>query len=261
MRAILVDDEPIMRRSFMRNSAGIPELDIIGQFENASDALAFAQKNSFELAFLDVEMPRMNGVELAVELKKLRPELLIVFISAYEEYVRESNRVGGDYFIVKPYNPETIEMVAKKMQALSGSFKKNIHIQMFGRFTVLKCGMPVKLGGKPKEILALIASRCGREISNEELYSIVWEGREYDNISMKVYYNALRRLKNTLAEYEISDLLLSTQHGQMLNTKICDCDYFAWKEKNADARERFEGEFLSEYSWGEPILAGILNDY
>ena len=42
----------------------------------------------------------------------------------------------------------------------------------------LKNGVPIPLRGKAKEILALVASRCGKEISNEEIYSIIWEERE-----------------------------------------------------------------------------------
>lgn len=262
MRAIIVEDEPIMLRSFLRNSAGISELNIVAQFQNAENAIAYAKEHTFELALLDVCLPKMNGIELAVELRKLYPELLIVFISAYDEYVRDSNQIGGDYYIVKPYKKETIEMMVKKMSILCDRLRKDVYIQMFGRFNILKNGVPIKLSGKTKEILALITCRRGKEISNEEIYSTIWEGREYSNEHMKVYYNALRRLKQTLAEQGLSELLLSTQHGQMLNTNICDCDYFAWQDKNPDERVKFEGEFLSEYSWAEYILARILNiDY
>lgn len=262
MRAILVDDEPIMLRSFMRNSADIPELSVVAQFESSEAALAYAKENAFELALLDIQMPKMNGIELAVKLRELYPELLVVFISAYDEYVKDSNAIGGDDYIVKPYKRETIERMVKKMLLLSKRLEKSVYIQMFGRFNVLKDGVPVQLHGKTKEILALVACRRGKEISNEEIYSTVWEGREYSSEHMKTYYNALKRLKQHLEEAGIGSLLLSTPRGQMLNTEMCDCDYFSWQDKNTDSRARFEGEFLSEYSWGEYILAGLLNiDY
>ncbi len=259
MRAILVDDEAIMLRSFMRNSADIPEINVIAQFQSAEEAIEFARENPFELALLDVRLPGMDGIELAVRLREIIPELLIVFISAYDEYLRNFNEIGGDYYILKPYKKETIRMMAEKMSLLAGRLEKNIYIQMFGRFNVMKDGVPLKISGKTKEILALIASRRGKEISNEEIYGTVWENREYSNERMKVYYNALSRLKHALAEAGISDLLLSTQRGQMLNTAICDCDYFAWQDGNMGNNDRFEGEFLSEYSWGDPILAEIMN--
>ncbi len=259
MRAILVDDEAIMLRSFMRNSADIPQLNVVAQFQSAEEAINYARENTFELALLDVRLPVMNGIDLAIKLREIHPGLLVVFISAYDEYIRRFNEIGGDYYILKPYRKETIQMMVEKMELLSDRLKKNIYIQMFGRFNVLKDGIPVKISGKTKEILALIASRRGKEISNEEIYSTVWENREYSNENMKVYYNAVSRLKRALEEAGARELLISTSRGQMLNTSVCDCDYFAWQDGNIEKRDRFEGEFLSEYSWGEPMLAGILN--
>ena len=258
MRAILVDDEAIMLRSFMRNSKDIPNLNVVAQFQTAEEAISYAEENTFELALLDVCLPRMDGIELAVKLREIHPGLLIVFISAYDDYLRNFNEIGGDYYIIKPYKKETIQMMMEKMSILASRLYKEIYIQMFGRFNVLKNGTPLKLSGKAKEILALVASRQGKEISNEEIYSIIWENREYSNEHMKVYYNALSRLKHALKDAEVSELLISTAHGQMLNTSVCDCDYFAWQDKAMDERERFEGEFLTEYSWGEEILAGMV---
>ena len=260
MRAIIVDDEPIMIRRFVRLSEGIADLNLVGKFENAEDAMEFVKENKVELALLDVKMPITNGVELARQLRQLRPDILIVFISAYDEYIREFNQIGGDDYIIKPYNRETLEMMMERIRLIGVRQHKELYIQTFGRFLVLKDKKPVPLTGKAKEILALVVTRRGKEISNEEIYSTIWENREYSNSSMVVYYNALRRLKRTLAQAGISELLLSTARGQMINTALFDCDYYAWQDKNMGSRDHFEGEFLSEYSWGEYILANIFSE-
>lgn len=260
MRAIIVDDEPIMIKRFVRLSENIPDLNITGKFESAKEALVYAENNPVELAFLDVAMPVTNGIELAKKLRKIRPDILIVFISAYDEYIGEFNRIGGDYYILKPYNREILEMAMERIRLISQRQNKELYIQTFGRFLVLRNGHPLRFTGKAKEILALIVTRRGKEISNEEIFTTIWEDREYCNSSMVVYYNALRRLKQTLAKENISNLLISTSRGQMINTSMFDCDYYAWQDKNMGSRDRFEGEFLSEYSWGEYILANILNE-
>lgn len=260
MRAIIVDDEPLVLKRFSRLAAGIPDLTIVGQFESAEKALDYAAENPFETAFLDVEMPIKNGVQLAKELRLIRPDLVIVFVSAYDEYLWDFNQIGGDYYILKPYNKETLEMAMERLRLLLWRQHKEVYIQTFGRFLVLKNGKPLPLSGKAKEILALIVTRRGKEISNEEIYSTIWEDRPYGNVEMTVYYNALRRLKHALKEEHLEDLLISTQRGQLVNTALFDCDYYAWQDKNMGQRERFEGEFMSEYSWGEYILAEILND-
>lgn len=259
MRAIIVDDEPLMLRRFVRLSEGIPDLNIVGQFESAKKALEYAKAWPIEVAFLDVAMPITNGLELAKELRKLRPDIIIVFVSAYDEYVWDSNQIGGDYYIIKPYTQEVLEMTMERIRLLSLRQQKDVYIQTFGRFLVMKKGKPLPLSGKAKEILALVVTRRGKEISNGEIYGHLWENRPYGNVEMTVYYNALRKLKSVLKEADLSDLLISTQRGQVINTALFDCDYYSWQDKNLGARDRFEGQFLSEYTWGEDILAEIIS--
>lgn len=260
MKTIIVDDEPIMIRRFVRLSEGIPGINLVGKFESAEEALRYVEKEPVELAFLDVAMPITNGVELAKRLRSLRPDILIVFLSAYDDYLRDFNQIGGDYYILKPYDRATLEMTMERLRLLAQRQQKDVYIQTFGRFVLLRKGQPVPLTGKAKEILALVVTRRGKEISNEEIFSTLWENREYSNDSMGVYYNALRRLRQALEQEGLSDLLLSTTRGQIANTALFDCDYYAWQDKDLGARDKFEGEFLSEYSWGEYILANILNE-
>jgi len=260
MRAIIVEDEPLMLQKFTRISAEIPDLNIVGQFESAKEALDYAKDNDFEAAFLDVAMPVTSGIELAKELRKIRPDILIIFVSAYDKYLWDFNQIGGDYYIMKPYNKETLMMAMERLRLLLQRQNKELYIRTFGRFMVLRNCTPIPLSGKAKEILALIVTKRGKEISNEEIYSTIWENRPYSNENMTVYYNALGRLKKALAKEHLEDLLISTNRGQMINTAIFDCDYYSWLDKNMNARESFEGEFLSEYSWGEYILADMINE-
>ena len=257
MRAIVVDDEPLMLRHFVRLSADMPDLHLVGQFTSGKEALAYAEQNPVEVAFLDVAMPEMNGVELAKRLRKIRANVLIVFLTAYDEYLRDFNQIGGDYYVVKPYNRQILELMMERLRLLAHRQRKELYIQTFGRFVVLKSGSVVPLTGKAKEILALLVTKRGREMSNEEIFYVIWEGRLYSNANMSVFYNALRRLKQTLQNAGIPELLISTPRGQMVNTALFDCDYYAWLDKNPEQRDRFEGEFLSEYSWGEYLLAEI----
>jgi len=259
MRAIIVDDEPLMLRRFVRLSAGIPDLHIAGQFDSAQAALDYVKETPVELAFLDVSMPVIDGIELAKRLREIRADILIVFVSAYDTYLWDFNQIGGDYYIVKPYTRETLEMVMDRLRLISRRQRKELYIQMFGRFLVLRGDKVVPLTGKAKEILALVATRRGREISNEEIYSTIWEGRTYSNENMSVFYNALRRLRQALKKASLEALLISTPRGQLVDTSMFDCDYYAWEDKTAEQRDQFRGEFLSEYSWGEYILANILN--
>ena len=257
MKCIVVDDEPIMLSAFERASKGIADLNIVGQFEWSQDALEFAENNKIELAFLDIKMPIIDGIELACKLRVINPKIIIVFVSAYDEYLQEFNQIGGDYYIIKPYERETLIMAMEKMRLLNQRHMKRLYIRTFGRFSVSYDGRPLRLSGKAKEILALLVTKRGGEMSNEEIYGIIWENRSLDRISMKVYYNAMKRLRKALSEEGIEELIISTGEGKKINTAMFDCDYYDWLDKNTGSLSKFEGEFLKEYSWGEPTLASI----
>lgn len=254
MQAIIVDDEPWMIRKFKRLSSSIHDLNIIGQFNTAQEAIDFSANNDVDIAFLDVEMPGMNGVELAAHLRKFRQNILIVLITAHENYLMEANRIGVDYYVIKPYTSEVLKTMMEKLRLLAVRQDKEVSIQMFGRFLVKKNDKPIPLTGKAKEILAYIVMNRGREVSNEEIYATIWEGRPFDNASMGVYYNALKRLRRTLSQVHLENLLVSTRHGQTVDIKLFDCDYYTWKDNTENNLDVYEGGFLSEYSWGEYFL-------
>lgn len=258
MRTIVVDDEPLLLKSFAHISEEMTDLHVMKQFTDPEEALEYAKNEAIDLAILDIAMPGMNGVELLKELRKIQPEILIVFITAYDKYIRDANELGADDYIIKPYTRKAIQLMVERMKLLSKRQTKKIYIQTFGRFTVFYNGKPVPLRGKAKEILALIVTRRGKEISNEEIYMTIWENRQYSNYLMKVYYNALKRLKVVLEEQGIPEILQSTAHGQLIRTEIAECDFYDWMDAKESDGDGFAGEFMSEYSWGEPILADII---
>lgn len=258
MKAIIVDDEAIMLRKFQRISRNIQDIELIGCFEEPKEAIRIAEEEPVDLAFLDIEMPIMNGIELARRLREIRPDILIVFLTAYDEYIRDSNEIGADYYLVKPYTLRSLELAMERVRLLKRRQRKDLYIQTFGRFTVMRGDTVLPLTGKAKEILALVVTRRGKEISNQEIYHTIWEGRPSGNREMTVFYNALRRLKDALKKVDAEDLLISSKHGQSVNTDLFDCDYYFWQDGKIDDRVFFDGEFLSEYTWGEYILADIV---
>ncbi|MBQ8994862.1 MAG: winged helix-turn-helix domain-containing protein [Oscillospiraceae bacterium] len=120
---------------------------------------------------------------------------------------------------------------------------------------------PIALRGKAKEILALIVSRRGKEISNEEIYRTVWENRPYSNSNMTVYYNALRRLRDALEEFGIRDLLISTARGQMVDVSRFDCDYYDWLDGETSGEGVQLEDLFSEYSWSEYLDSSYKDEY
>ncbi len=83
---------------------------------NGRDAVTLAQRHKIELAFLDIMMPVMSGLDALVELKKIRPQMQIIMISAYSDgnVVKEALRKGAYSYLFKPLNKMDILSVTMK---------------------------------------------------------------------------------------------------------------------------------------------------
>lgn len=218
-------------------------------FDNLDDCLRYISNHPVDIVFVRHELPREEKKDFTLRILQISPSTMIL----------DANEEADEYVILKPVSKENLENTLVLLQPITEEKRKDIYIRTFGRFVVFKDDSPCRFSGKAKEILALLVTRRGKEVSNEEIYTTLWENRPYSNRDMIVYYNALRRLKKSLKNQDMSDLLISASHGQMVNTKLFDCDYYEWLDGKSNAETGFEEEFLSEYSWGEYILSDMIS--
>ena len=116
MRGIIVDDEPIMLRSFMRVSKGIEDLEIVEQFSDPEEVLKWLDDNTCDVAFLDVVMPRITGFELSKKILEKKPGTRIVFTTAYSMDMDLYKEHAHDGYLLKPYRRELMEDLIKSLK-------------------------------------------------------------------------------------------------------------------------------------------------
>ena len=96
---IIVDDEDVDRLMVVSFAKKFPQLNIIGAYSSADEALGVLEKNTVDILFLDIDMPGSNGVELR---KKAMEVPVCIFITGHSEYAVESFELDTLDFIVKP---------------------------------------------------------------------------------------------------------------------------------------------------------------
>ena len=90
MRILCVDDEPLMLKMLeMSVREAKPEADVTA-YEDQDDLFADAEENGCDIAFLDIYMRGMNGVELAKRLKEINPKMNIIFVTGFSEYTGDA---------------------------------------------------------------------------------------------------------------------------------------------------------------------------
>ncbi|MFB0921699.1 MAG: response regulator, partial [Oscillospiraceae bacterium] len=104
MRTILVDDMLLDMQLFELKCADMPDFEIVGKFTDPREALDFALHNVVDFALLDIDMPGMNGMELAMKIRTLWPGVIIVFVTAHPRYAVDALRMKADYVVFKPFD-------------------------------------------------------------------------------------------------------------------------------------------------------------
>lgn len=100
LECVVVDDEPLALKLMADYVEKTPDLHLAGAFSNSTEALAFLRENPVQLAFFDIQMPGLNGLELS---KLLADEpLRVVFVTAYEQYAVEGFKAEALDYLLKP---------------------------------------------------------------------------------------------------------------------------------------------------------------
>lgn len=115
---LIVDDEPLMRRG-IKHLVDLDSLKI-GQVFEAShglEALEIVKEERIDLVLVDINMPKMDGLTFADEVKHLKPDIIIAMITGYDyfDYAVKALRAGVDDYLLKPVSKKDIDAVLKKM--------------------------------------------------------------------------------------------------------------------------------------------------
>jgi DNA-binding LytR/AlgR family response regulator len=112
--AIIAEDEPILRQELRQELSTLwPELEVRAEAADGAEALHAIQETSPDIAFLDVEMPGMTGVEVA---QAVNGRCHVVFVTAYDKYaVAAFEQQAADY-ILKPYSRERLATAVTRLR-------------------------------------------------------------------------------------------------------------------------------------------------
>lgn len=256
MRTILVDDQLLSLAQFEEECREISDIQLVGKFDNGEDALQFARNNLVEFALLDVEMPGMNGIELGAELKKLNPNMILIYVTGHSRYVVDTMRMKADYCIMKPYDKRDIMDAIMRVKLLSKRMENRVKINTFGRFEVYVDEKPVYFGNnKARELFALCVDKNGASVSMEEAIDVLWPERPYDDKVKRLYRKAVNAIQNVLEELWVSDVFESHRGSCHILREKVDCDLYRFMAgqgtDNSLRQELQQKGYLYDYSWAE----------
>jgi two-component system LytT family response regulator len=118
LRAYLVDDEPLALERLRRLLERTGRVEVTGSASEPEKAVTALTADPPDVCFLDIEMPRLNGFEV---LARLPSQPIVIFTTAYDQYSLEAFGVNSVAYLLKPIEPESLELALKKVERLRGS--------------------------------------------------------------------------------------------------------------------------------------------
>ncbi len=251
MRFLAVDDEPRALKDICEALKEAVSDCELASFSSPAKALEYGETNPLDVAFLDIEMGRVNGLVLAKKLKDIQPDIHIIFVTSYEKYAVDAFRIHATGYLMKPVRAADIQRELTFLYGEQGETKK-LHVQTFGGFDVFSDGKPLLFKrAKAKELLAYLIDRRGNSVTTGEACAVLWEDA-MDDVGQKSYFRTLvTDLRSTLRLAGAEDVLVKGFNRLAIDPARLDCDSYRFQEGDPQAINSYRRDYLPNYSWAE----------
>jgi DNA-binding LytR/AlgR family response regulator len=231
--AIIADDERLMREQLRaRLREAWPELEIVAEAKNGREAVDAVRQFAPDLAFLDIRMPGMTGIEAA---REIGDACHVVFITAYSEYAVEAFERGAVDYVLKPADPERLERTVARLRKRIGEKPADLS-ELLGRLSsriddMYASGAPAAPG---KPYLQWIQASMGQQIRMIPVADVLFftSDEKYTRVQTESYEALIRKPIK-----ELVDELDPAQFWQIHRATIVNVDAIAGVTRDFRGRQ------------------------
>ncbi len=273
MKAILVDDEGLALKDLERQLEKIGGIEIAGKFRNAADALQRIEELNPDVAFLDIDMPEISGLEAAERIHKISEEIDIVFVTAYHEYAIKAFELAALDYVLKPINADRLAHTLSRLKQRASSRPRENEppvatVSCFRRLNI-EYGKSEPFSWRTvraQELFAYMVYKRNQPVRKDILLDLLWPDTEYKKAFTQLYTTVYQirksieaagltiKLTNSGSDYYL-DLgnnrydVQEWENGRLSLPELTPetaAEHLAWLES-------YEGDYLSEtdYVWAE----------
>jgi DNA-binding NarL/FixJ family response regulator len=127
LKVFISDDSATVRERLVTMALDLPEVDVVGQAQDAPGSLDAIRQTRPDVVILDIRLPGGNGIQVLREVKKMKPAPQVIMLTnfAYAQYRKKCEEAGADFFLDKSTEfdklPQTLEQVRQGLQAEAGA--------------------------------------------------------------------------------------------------------------------------------------------
>jgi two-component system, LytTR family, response regulator len=116
LKVLIADDDEGMREVMRRIIAKVDGFRLVNEAADGEQVLALAEKSKPDVVFLDVDMPKINGIDCAKALQDMNPATIIIFATAFEGYMSDAFEVYAFDYLVKPFKVERVVQTLERIR-------------------------------------------------------------------------------------------------------------------------------------------------
>lgn len=248
LKVVLLDDEKPALRVLGQYIGDRNDVQVVGAYTDPTELLNEVKHLMPDLVFLDIEMPEMNGLEMAARLRELHDDIDIVFVTAYQQYALEAFRVNAVDYLLKPVDLDrlhrTLDRIWKRREQRTPEpeVRSKSGIVCFGGFEIFKeQRSPIRFPtAKAEELFAYMLIHRNTTISKWTICDRLWPDiLSPENVKHKLHVT-MHRMKKTLHEGGIQVRISSLKGYYRME---CDesCDYIRFEQAVAEALNADQG--------------------
>lgn len=118
IRVLIIDDERYSRDELKHLLGQANQIEVVGEADSGEKGVMMAIQTQPDVVFVDVEMPKMNGIETAKAMKELKKSPLIVFATAYPDFAAEAFRLEATDYLLKPFEEDELKDTISRLKRL-----------------------------------------------------------------------------------------------------------------------------------------------
>ncbi len=278
VKAIVVDDEILAIKRLKRLIGETGKVEVVNSFIHPEEAINFIRDNSIDLAFLDIEMPTVNGIELSEQILNIQSDVKIIFVTAFNQYAVEAFEVNALDYLLKPVSADrlnkTLDRIFDSMDTTKNNTNnKNIlgnnendmkangnniegsknmpdfHVNCFKKFEiVLNDEKLIKWRtNKAKELITYFIHHGGELISKEQIMDDLWGDFDIEKAATNLY-TTMYYVRKMFKNLGLDDLIISSMGNCKIDKSKYKCDAYEFEDfiDKYDRIEKYTNENINK---------------
>lgn len=268
IRAIVVDDEPLSLQLMEKKLNNLGVIEVVGMFSNAESLLNEYRTLDFQVAFLDIEMAGLSGLDLAEIIMEWNSQIHIVFVTAFRDYAIQAFELDSLDYLLKPVVKERLEKTIARLQekiqreqievqAPDKSANSLIKVICFNEFAVYNKDELIKWKTtKVKELFAFFMTHLNTYINRDTIIDTLWTEQDYNKAKIQLH-TSLSYLRKNLESMGFKKAITFSNQSYSLSIDHFYCDAIEF-EQLINQHPKITSENIAEI---EKVLSLYTGDY